>query len=272
MRIAAGAGAGRRRRLPVRGAGATKPPSARSPLAPTAIATISGGIRAASPGHMLTSRKAAVIGAAIHTPASSARTQSSPNCRKTPATMPMTIGIGTASMARRTKPVRPSASISRPGRDIGADDLSKAEVGQRGPDQDGAGNGPEERQRLTVGEREGDGDEPVDEERAEQPGGEIGLSEAATRAGREDDGHRAGRRKQEADQRAGGVRQRQIAPEPRGAGGIGKGGAFEGHGWGRALRGRDVASMIRRAGRARNRRCGMAARIGHAGSRGVASA
>ncbi len=43
-----------------------------------------------------------------------ARTQSSPNCRNTPATMPITIGIGTAAMARRTSPSAPSAIISRP--------------------------------------------------------------------------------------------------------------------------------------------------------------
>ena len=52
--------------------------------------------------------------AAIHRSAWKARTQSSPNARKTPATMPMTIGIGTARMARCTQPVTPSASISRP--------------------------------------------------------------------------------------------------------------------------------------------------------------
>ena len=52
--------------------------------------------------------------AAIHRSAWKARTQSRPKARNTPATMPMTIGIGTACMARCTQPVTPSASISRP--------------------------------------------------------------------------------------------------------------------------------------------------------------
>ena len=65
-------------------------------------------------GTALTARNAAVMAAAIHRSAWKARTQSRPKARNTPATMPITIGIGTACMARCTQPATPSASISRP--------------------------------------------------------------------------------------------------------------------------------------------------------------
>ena len=82
--------------------------------APAASAASIGGRRAASFGMALTSRNAAVMAAAMPRSTWNARTQSRPNCRNTPATMPMTIGIGTAAMARRTRPSAPSASIRRP--------------------------------------------------------------------------------------------------------------------------------------------------------------
>ena len=59
------------------------------------------------------SRKAATIGAAIATSLSSARTMSRPKRRKTPATMPITIGIGSADITRRTQPLAPSTTTSR---------------------------------------------------------------------------------------------------------------------------------------------------------------
>jgi hypothetical protein len=37
-----------------------------------------------------------------------------PKRRNTPATMPITIGIGTSAIARLTQPDRPSSSISKP--------------------------------------------------------------------------------------------------------------------------------------------------------------
>ena len=71
-------------------------------------------MREATAGETLTSRYTAVMGAAIQKPVSKARTQSRPKDRNTPATMPITIGIGIASMARRTQPVRPSAIMRKP--------------------------------------------------------------------------------------------------------------------------------------------------------------
>ncbi len=52
--------------------------------------------------------------AAITSSLANACTQSRPNCRNTPATMPITIGIGIACMARCTQPSAPSAIISAP--------------------------------------------------------------------------------------------------------------------------------------------------------------
>ena len=54
------------------------------------------------------------MGAAIQKSSRTARTRSRPKRRNTPATMPITMGIGTASIARRTQPESPSASISTP--------------------------------------------------------------------------------------------------------------------------------------------------------------
>ncbi len=82
--------------------------------APVTSATISGGSHLASFGTALTTRKAAVMAAAIARSLAKACTQSRPNCRNTPATMPMTIGIGIARIARCTQPSAPSAIISAP--------------------------------------------------------------------------------------------------------------------------------------------------------------
>ena len=54
----------------------------------------------------------AIIGPTMAVSANAAWTSSRPKRRKTPATMPMTIGIGTNSMARFTQPVAPSTSIN----------------------------------------------------------------------------------------------------------------------------------------------------------------
>ena len=120
--------------------------------APAPSATISGGRRAASGGMALTARNAAVMAAAIHRSAWKARTQSRPNCRNTPATMPMTIGIGTAchGAPHPAGERRAPASAGRwrcrrrpPRRSV--------RWPSAGPDQHGAGDGPEERQRLAIG-------------------------------------------------------------------------------------------------------------------------
>ena len=72
------------------------------------------GSRTAIAGAALTTRNAAVMVAAMARSAWKARTQSRPNWRNTPATMPMTMGIGSAAMARRTSPSAPSAIIRMP--------------------------------------------------------------------------------------------------------------------------------------------------------------
>ena len=80
----------------------------------------------------------------------SARMRLVPNRRKTPATIAITIGIGMAAIARRTQPLRPKPRMSRPGGVERTYHLGEREVAQRGADQDGAGDGPEERKRLAV--------------------------------------------------------------------------------------------------------------------------
>ena len=94
-------------------------PGAKAPVcqmasAPTASAAIRGGMREATAGEMLTSRYTAVIGAAIQKPSRKRAPSRDRMSRNTPATMPITIGIGIACMARRTQPVRPSAVMSNP--------------------------------------------------------------------------------------------------------------------------------------------------------------
>ncbi len=83
-------------------------------MIPMASAPISGGTSRASRCEALIATNAAAIGAAIQNSSRMANTRSRPNRRNTPATMPITIGIGTASIARRTQPDRPSASMRIP--------------------------------------------------------------------------------------------------------------------------------------------------------------
>ena len=78
------------------------------------IPPIIGGIRRPRPGSALSSRKARTMGAAIPTSSRRACTRSIPNRRKIPATMAITIGIGTTAMARRTQPLSPRRRTSRP--------------------------------------------------------------------------------------------------------------------------------------------------------------
>ena len=88
-------------------------PSAPISSAPISKAPITGGMRFAHAGLADSSRKAMIIGAAIATSLSSARTMSSPKRRNTPATMPITIGIGSADITRLTQPLAPITSTSR---------------------------------------------------------------------------------------------------------------------------------------------------------------
>jgi hypothetical protein len=66
-----------------------------------------GGTRRPSPGEALSARNATTISAAMTTSSCTERTRSRPNRRKTPATMAITMGIGTTAIARRTHPVSP---------------------------------------------------------------------------------------------------------------------------------------------------------------------
>ena len=104
------------------------------------------------------------------------------------------------------------------GGDIGADHLREGQMLERGADQNGAGDGPEKRQRLTVGEAIGDADHAVDGERAEHPGGEIGLRQPALGAGRQDDGERPAGREQNPTSALATCTRARSRQKPRGAG------------------------------------------------------
>ncbi len=79
---------------------------------PTSRAAMIGGSRMR--GHTEASRKASTMGPATSRSSRTECTRSVPNRRNTAATMPITIGIGTADMARRTHPQSPSTSMSSP--------------------------------------------------------------------------------------------------------------------------------------------------------------
>jgi len=89
-------------------------PSTAIMSAPTIIAPITGGSTRVRRGETDNTRNTIVIGAAIQNASRIANTRSSPKRRNTPATMPMTIGIGIASMKRLTQPESPSTSMSTP--------------------------------------------------------------------------------------------------------------------------------------------------------------
>ncbi len=82
--------------------------------APTITAPISGGTTRAILGSTLSATKVKVMASAIHSSSVKARTRPMPKRRNTPATIAITIGIGTASIARRTQPLSPRTSISTP--------------------------------------------------------------------------------------------------------------------------------------------------------------
>ena len=81
---------------------------------PISNAPIKGGMRLPSAGIVESSNHPITIGAATATSAFNARTRSSPKRRNTPATMPITIGIGSHCIARLTQPVAPRITISAP--------------------------------------------------------------------------------------------------------------------------------------------------------------
>ena len=92
----------------------SKLPVRKIATAPTINAPINGG--SIRPSFLEKERRinARTIGAAIAMSSRTACTRPVPNRRNTPATIAITIGIGAASMQRRTQPVSPSASISAP--------------------------------------------------------------------------------------------------------------------------------------------------------------
>jgi hypothetical protein len=72
-------------------------------------------------------------------------------------------------------------------------------VRERRADQHCAGNRPKEHQRLPVAPAEKQADQAVQEERAEDPRGEVGRRKATARADREDDRDRSRRGEDERD-------------------------------------------------------------------------
>lgn len=89
-------------------------PRIRIATAPTMSAPTRGGMKRASRGDALSARNVAAIGAAIQKSSRMANTRSRPKRRNTPATMPMTMGMGIASIERRIQPLKPRSSISTP--------------------------------------------------------------------------------------------------------------------------------------------------------------
>lgn len=71
-----------------------------------------GGIHRPAFGNTLSATKTTIIGAARPTSAPVEVTRSSPNFKKTPATIAITMGIGREDMIVRTQPVRPIARIT----------------------------------------------------------------------------------------------------------------------------------------------------------------
>ena len=168
-----------------------------------------GGTHRPSVGRALSSRNTRTIGAATATSDPTARTRSVPNRRNTPATMPITIGIGMRFMTRRTQPVRPRTSISSPVAKKAPTTSGQAEVAERRSDEDRAGDRPEERQWLPVQPAGHHGEHAVEEEDAEHPRRQLGLRQAALGADRQDHRDRPGGREDQADQP---VRRRRAGP------------------------------------------------------------
>ena len=71
---------------------------------------MTGGNRLPQSALAESNKNTATIGAAIATSLCKARTMSRPKRKNTPATMPMTIGMGSAATTRLTQPVRPNTS------------------------------------------------------------------------------------------------------------------------------------------------------------------
>ncbi|MPM56067.1 hypothetical protein SDC9_102866 [bioreactor metagenome] len=94
-------------------------------------------------------------------------------------------------------------------------DFRKLQMRQCRTYQHRAGYRPGKSQWLAVGPTHQDADQPVDEEHAEDPGGEFGFAQPSTGARRKNDGHRCRGREDPADESvgdAGGIEVCQQAP------------------------------------------------------------
>ena len=94
-------------------AGLNVPASAMT-SAPAASAAMSGGTARPRRGTRLKASQTTHMESAIAISSRKACTSPIPKRRKTPATIAITIGIGTACIARRTQPERPSRSMTTP--------------------------------------------------------------------------------------------------------------------------------------------------------------
>ena len=174
-----------------------------------------GGTHRPRAARALSSTNTSTIGAATAASDPTARTRSVPNRRNTPATMPITIGMGMRSMTRRTQPVSPRTSTSSPVA-TNAPTTSGHGVAERRPDEDRPGDRPEEGQRLAVHPARHHGQQAVEEEHAEHPRRELGLRQAPMGADGQDHGDRTGGREDQADHAVRGVEQPQVPHDAAG--------------------------------------------------------
>ena len=173
-----------------------------------------GGIHRPSDGTALSSRNASTMGAAMAKSAPSARTRSTPNRRKTPATIAMTIGMGMTLITRRTQPVRPRTRMSTPVANEGADDLGPGEMPESRTDQHRSRNRPEHCQRLAVEPAGQDGQQAVEEEDPEDPRRQLRWGQTALGADRQDHRNGTGGREDHTDQAVRGVERSEVAAQP----------------------------------------------------------
>ena len=85
-------------------------PDTATAKAPTNKAPMTGGRRLPQSARTESNKNTATIGAAMATSLCSARTMSRPKRKNTPATMPMTMGMGKAAIKRLTQPLKPNTS------------------------------------------------------------------------------------------------------------------------------------------------------------------
>src|SRR5438067_2347777 len=178
--------------------------------APTIRAAINGGMARPRRGNAVSARNTAVIGAAIASASRKASTRSMPKRRNTPATIAMTIGIGTACIARRTPAREPEEQHQHAGHEIRADRLPEADMRERRTEEHGAGNAPQEHERLPVGRRKGKRDDRIEAKSGRNPGRNVGFGKTAARADRQDDRNRTGAREKKGDEGARAIERAEV--------------------------------------------------------------